>query len=136
MNNYLETLIDQQNRLIGQQNEALEINRQLLDAVRTFVNSVAPLPNQSKPILGADWCMDIEAAGRMITAPDPLAGQPDLVLSPAYAAQKLGRSDRQVARYRAQGKLAYVDDDGEGRSGYWLSQVRRLHFDLWGQWPQ
>lgn len=136
MINYLETLIDQQNQLIGQHSELIEINRQLLGAVETYINSVALLPKQSEPILHADWRAVTETAGPVIAAPDPLAGQPDLVLAASYAAKSLGRSDRQVARYRTQGKLQYVVDDGGGRSGYWLSQVRRLHFDLWGQWPQ
>lgn len=74
-------------------------------------------------------------APRLIPAPDPMAGQPDMVLAIGLAADKLGRSDRQLRRYRESGKLDFVDDDGEGRSGYWLSQVRRLYFDFYGKWP-
>lgn len=134
MINYLETLIDQQNRLIGQQCELIEINRQLLGAVKKHTDSVSLIPKQ--PFLHARRHPVPEATGPVIAAPDPLAGQPDLVLAASYAAKLLGRSDRQVARYRTQGKLQYVVDDGGGRSGYWLSQIRRLHFDLWGRWPQ
>jgi len=41
----------------------------------------------------------------LIPPPDPLAGRPDMILAASYAARLLGRSDRQVARYRADGKL-------------------------------
>jgi len=66
---------------------------------------------------------------------DPLPVQLDFLVHTKAAAGFLGRSDRHLYRYREQGRLTFVKDDGQGRSGYRMSELRLLYFDLWGKWP-
>ncbi len=99
---------------------AVELPPKLADA--TLTSAEAPTTQPEGP--------------RLISKPDPMAGQLDMVISIALVAAKLLRSERQVRRYREAGKLTFVQDDGEGRSGFWLSEVRRLYFDFYGKWPR
>src|SRR5690606_38581771 len=67
-----------------------------------------------------------------LPATDPLSVQRDFLMPAKAAADFLIRSERHLYRYRAQDRLTFVKDDGQGRSGYRMSELRLLYFDLWG----
>lgn len=69
------------------------------------------------------------------TSLDPHPPAVDYLMPAKAAAEFLIRSERHLYRYRAQGRLTFVKNDGQGRSGYWATQLRLLYFDLWGKWP-
>jgi len=66
---------------------------------------------------------------------DPIPARHDFLMPAKAAADFLNRSERHLYRYRDQGRLTFVKDDGQGRSGYRVSELRLLYFDLWGKWP-